>query len=439
MNEIDVSLLDDPMALLSKDLSNFWIYASGNNILVPYPYSCVITTSPCRVYPLNEDGFKALKAIENGAYFRDIVERLGIESNISKTNLISFIQKSVRARILSLDEERAGTIHLKEQILDPPVERIFIEITSRCNLHCVHCYLSSSDVVEEQGLTLEEITAIVNRADELGIYRFDITGGELFVREDVKEILKIFKDKSMMVNILTNGTLLSPELCEFLYGLGNIHTIFISLDDIDETEHDAFRGKKGAFKKTIAGIKHLKERNFNIILNITLVKNNLPKIPEIIEFARTTGVGFRFAPILPVGRGEALINEVPDIEQVSLMEFRGQTTGTKSAIHYSCGVGDRMLFIRSNGEISLCPTLTSRESPIFKLGQVQEDDLKDVWEGSEVLQLFRRTGCHRSDCRHGSECHGGCRSRAFINSGDLSAKDLIACAYFRLKESAIQK
>jgi len=152
------------------------------------------------------------------------------------------------------------------------------------------------------------------------------------------------------------------------------------------------------------------------------------------------------------GRGEALLNEVLDVELISLMELIRQTTGAKSAMRSnprkelkeyipnpSCGVGDRMLFIRSSGEISLCPTLTSRESPVFKLGRVQDDDLKDVWEGSEVLQLFRGAGCHRSGCRHVSECRGGCRSRAFINSGDLSAKDLTACAYFSIKESATQK
>ena len=53
----------------------------------------------------------------------------------------------------------------------------------------------------------------------------------------------------MITNLFTNATLLDEKGIDTIANLGNIRTIYISLDDYIEEEHDAFRGVEGAFKK----------------------------------------------------------------------------------------------------------------------------------------------------------------------------------------------
>jgi 8-amino-3,8-dideoxy-alpha-D-manno-octulosonate transaminase len=379
----------------------------------------------------------------NGATLDELKWKLGVRSQKQINNLLSFLQNNVSSGILTCDQRKAGAVRVKAPIVSPPLERIFLEVTSKCNLHCVHCYLSAGAAPDEKlELTKDDIIRIIRRADELGAYRLDFTGGEIFVREDMHEVLGAACEAFMIVNIFTNGTLLDEKRCAFLASLGNISTAYISLDDLDEAAHDAFRGSNGAFQRTIKGIKLLRDNGVRIVLNITITKRNISKIHEIVDFAKNLGIGYRIAPIIYVGRGESLKdNDVSEDEAAAKIKsvfnikeksFRASELDKSNL--FGCGVGHKMLFIKSSGEICLCPTLTSRENPMFELGQIATHDIGDIWENSEMLSFFRGTHCRRMDCEHLSECRGGCRSRAFLKSGDLFAEDTITCAIFGVKK-----
>ena len=61
-----------------------------------------------------------------------------------------------------------------------------LEITLRCNLRCVHCYVIEDESKEE--LTLPEITNILDQIHQEGCLWLCLTGGEPLLREDFLDI-----------------------------------------------------------------------------------------------------------------------------------------------------------------------------------------------------------------------------------------------------------
>lgn len=79
--------------------------------------------------------------------------------------------------------------------------RATIELTYRCNLKCVHCYITEDKFKKE--LSLNEICSILDQLADLGCLHLSITGGEIFIREDIFEILTYAKKKGFKFPLLT--------------------------------------------------------------------------------------------------------------------------------------------------------------------------------------------------------------------------------------------
>jgi radical SAM protein with 4Fe4S-binding SPASM domain len=425
-------------------LSEITYYPNGRFILVDQPYYKLVRLQPYHSFSLNETGAKVFKLLGKGKTLTELAEVLNIQKESNIQELDAFLKKAVNQMILTHEKSTHAEIRLKSNTTKPYLERIFLEVTAKCNFYCKHCYMSADTNVDtKMELTLDEIKDIILQADQLGVFRLDFTGGEIFVRNDIKEILQFASDNFMITNIFTNGYALSDEMCKFLADLGNIKIVFISMDDHNADNHDKFRGMPGSFERIVKGVKHLKKLGIRPVMNITLNKFNSQHIKEVIDFCKTTlEVECRVAPIIYVGRGKCF--EKDNINMDVIVDTMDYSIGDLLDVPYeenitdlshnfnepSCGVGHKMMYIRSNGEICLCPTLSSRESADFELGNIRLHAVDDVWENSKKLNRFRHSFCRNQDCVHLPKCKGGCRSRAYLQNEDFYDIDTIICNYF---------
>lgn len=111
------------------------------------------------------------------------------------------------------------------------IEReICINITRRCNLHCSGCYVSDFLFIKNNNggidISLSEIKAILDLSTFDVVY---LTGGEPFTHPEIKAIIEYFYYNGKIINIATNGLMISEELCHFLSGKGI--SLLISLRD----------------------------------------------------------------------------------------------------------------------------------------------------------------------------------------------------------------
>ncbi len=113
--------------------------------------------------------------------------------------------------------EFSERLHQKAASLHIPVSGS-LEVTQRCNLRCMHCYipLSKRKGPRKVELSISEIQHILDEIKEAGCLWLLLTGGEPLLRTDFLDIYKFAKHKGFLLTLFTNGTLLTPRIADVL-------------------------------------------------------------------------------------------------------------------------------------------------------------------------------------------------------------------------------
>ena len=127
-------------------------------------------------------------------------------------------------------------------------------ITKACNLKCVHCYARAVEQKSKGELTHEQGLRLIDDLAEFGSPVILFSGGEPLMRPDLVDLAHYAVSKGMRAVISTNGTLITPQKAAELKKVG-LSYVGVSLDGMEEV-NDRFRGKKGAFKEAMAGIRN---------------------------------------------------------------------------------------------------------------------------------------------------------------------------------------
>ena len=205
---------------------------------------------------------------------------------------------------IQLPVAKAYCTHKKRWVkgLETPVTLIFF-VTSRCNLRCGHCfYWQELNKATEEVLSLHEIRKIARSFDYP--LSLSLTGGEPFLRKDLKEIIYAFHEGcgTKEVGIATNGTLEAVTLETvhrvLLEGFLSSLSVQVSLDGLEKT-HDAIRGVKGSFEKTLNTLKALnalrsKFNSFYLKVVLSLQKKNFVEFKDFVEYLLPLEIPLRF-------------------------------------------------------------------------------------------------------------------------------------------------
>ena len=150
-----------------------------------------------------------------------------------------------------------------------------------CNLKCIHCYSNSESKKYEGELDTREALRFIDHLAEFKVPVILFSDGEPLLREDLMTQAGYAKSKGIRPTISTNGTLLNRELAASLKKLG-IGYIGVSLDGI-AGNNDRFRGREGAFKAALAGIRSCKEVDQRVGLRFTINKHNYSELNAIFD------------------------------------------------------------------------------------------------------------------------------------------------------------
>ena len=128
--------------------------------------------------------------------------------------------------------------------------KALVQVTERCNLHCAHCFVSSTQAGAD--MSLEAFTQVVlPRLVSARVERVTLTGGEPFVHPDLLAMCRAVVDQGLPLGLCTNATQTSDEQIAELAALGGVH-VNVSFDGFRPESHGKFRGSRSSFETTVS-------------------------------------------------------------------------------------------------------------------------------------------------------------------------------------------
>jgi radical SAM protein with 4Fe4S-binding SPASM domain len=200
---------------------------------------------------------------------------------------------------------------------------IFWEVTKGCNLRCIHCRATATELSSPTDLPTARALDIINQIAEVSNPILVLSGGEPLYRSDIFQLARYAGDKGLRVALATNGTLVTKEVARMIADSA-IKRVSISLDGADAATHDTFRGIPGAFEAALYGFRNLKQVGMSVQINTTIARHNAEQLPRVLELAKSVGADALHTFLLvPVGCGVDIAEEqmVPPEEYERMLNW----------------------------------------------------------------------------------------------------------------------
>lgn len=186
---------------------------------------------------------------------------------------------------------------------------IFWEVTKGCNLRCIHCRATATELQSPNDLTTGRALEIIKQIADFANPILVLSGGEPLYRHDIFDLARYATESGIRVALATNGTLVTKDIAKKIVDSG-VKRVSISLDGADAMTHDSFRGIPGAFDAAVYGMKNLQERGMSVQINMTIAKHNAKQLPSVLDLARRLGADALHTFLLvPVGCGVDIAEE----------------------------------------------------------------------------------------------------------------------------------
>lgn len=162
-------------------------------------------------------------------------------------------------------------------------------VTYRCNARCSMCNRYKAPSKPEEEITLETIKKLPR------MYFTNITGGEPFIRTDLKEIVRELYKKSDRIVISTNGffTERIVDLCKDFPQIG----IRISIEGL-ETTNNEIRGLDDGYNRGYTTLQKLVEMGMKDVgFGMTVQDKNAPDLVPLYKISDEMGMEFATASL----------------------------------------------------------------------------------------------------------------------------------------------
>jgi AdoMet-dependent heme synthase len=286
-----------------------------------------------------------------------------------------------------------------------PILRLKIN-RSLCNFHCEHCceepYMSRhlkekiGTLDPRKQMTIEDYAELSHQADEYGIFRFVLTGGEALLDKKLEDIIKALDPMKHLIILDTNGWTFDEEKARWFASIGG-YKAQISLDSFLEEEHDAFRSKPGSYNRVMKSIKASKDAGLELLLSTCIVKDRVfsQEFKDFIAYCNSEDIPLYITLAKPVGNArehDEWVCTKKDIDYLKLLEDE-YNIFTHMTPSYGqpgrCITVNGINTINHDGEVIPCPYMDLSIGNIMNmpLDEVLERGMKNKWLGP-----------HRDEC-----------------------------------------
>ena len=329
-----------------------------------------------------------------------------------------------------------------------------IEITRRCPLVCAHCYNNlpmGDQQARRSEMTYEDHCRLLDEITEAGCLWLLYTGGEIFARKDFLDIYTYAKRKGLFITLFTNGTLLTPQIADYLVDWRPF-AIEITLYGHTRETYERLTGVPGSYHRCLRGIRLLMERGLPLKLKTVAVTLNQHEVRDMQRFAEEElGLEFKFDAMMnpridcsqsPLAvrlqPQEVVALDLQDAKRVAeWRQFAAQFSGPVNPPDrhdevYHCGGGISSFAIDPCGKMSIC--VLSHAA----MYDVRQGSFREGWEHFLAQQrrkkISRRTKC--TTCAIKAMC-GMCPANGELENNDPESPVEFLCQVAHLRAYAL--
>ena len=336
------------------------------------------------------------------------------------------------------------------------IEKLYIELTNRCNLNCRHCYNESNEGVCLD-LPIEIVKNVLIYAKKTKLNSVALSGGEALLYPEINDVLKYCRELNLDVILLTNGTYIQNEkYFELLFEY--LPDILVSLDGPDSVSNDVIRGE-GSFERAVNFIKALKRRKFpkRVSINTVLTEYTLTNYRNMVALCKELGVDeLTFSFVTMAGRAKRnnlQINNndfyrvVKDINNNIKKSPQNNCQGI--GLNHVCSltnVIDGMINLQPkvacNGDVYPCQM---HHKPEYIIGNLNNTNLEGIINGDKTrmfiaLMILRKNYMEEcSKCVVKDICGRGCMAKSVNDYNNPVAVDGCCVFYKELLIEEIKK
>jgi radical SAM protein with 4Fe4S-binding SPASM domain len=311
---------------------------------------------------------------------------------------------------------------------------VHVDLTMRCNERCVHCYRVIED---RQELTTAEVRTLLADLARAGTLYLTFSGGEIFLRADLFELLAEARRLRFDLRLKTNALLVTAERAARLRELG-VRQVDVSIYSADPAVHDAVTRIPGSLHRSLAGVARLRAAGIGVKLNCPLMRSNVGGYREVRALAERLGAACGIDPMitarndgdvspvrLRIGRadlrrvlGDPVLN--PPSPPAEVPETRPDLDDV------ACGAGHNACYVSAYGDVMPCVAL-----PIA-CGNVREQPFAAIWSAAprmREVRAIRIRDLHTcAGCAASAFC-ARCPGQALVEDGDLYGPSTAACEH----------
>jgi len=281
---------------------------------------------------------------------------------------------------------------------EPQLKNLHIEITSKCNERCCHCYLPHDNKVSHMDSDL--FYRILDQCEKMKLLHVTLTGGEPMLHPNIISFLKKCKEYNLSVNVLSNLTLLSDDLIEEMKS-NRLLCVQVSLYSMDHKIHDSITQVNGSFENTLKSIKKLIKNNIPLQISCPIMKQNRNSYKDVLTWANKHNIHVGCDYVI-IGKCDysmknlscrLAINDVRDIiwDKISNEPkyFEQLIKEAEQKNNYTpddtvCSICHSSMCISETGRVYPCAGWNG-----CVVGDVTTQTLKDVWTDSKEIKHLR--------------------------------------------------
>jgi hypothetical protein len=245
-------------------------------------------------------------------------------------------------------------------------------------------------------MSLEDYRKLSQEADDFGIFRFVLTGGEGLLDKNLDKLIEALDPQKHLIILDTNGWTFDSEKAKWFASLGG-YKAQISLDSMIEAEHDSFRGKKGSYKRVMRALAASKEAGLELLISTCIIKDRVftQEFEDMCSFCKTEDIPLYVTLAKPVGTAreqDTWVCTKKDVDHLKLLENK-YNIFTHMTPSYGqpgrCITVKGINTVNHDGEIIPCPYMD------LSIGNVTKESLSSIMERGMMNSWL---GPYRDEC-----------------------------------------